>query len=102
LLSLIEGEICLIMEDSIDLTLIKSRWNEVLDHLESENRVAWIAYFDARLVSFTDRTLRLSFIDAEKFGGAHDFAHVRKPGLREALERSISQIFGEEIAIIAE
>ena len=34
----------------LELSTIKNRWNEVLDLLEQENRVAWLAFFDARLV----------------------------------------------------
>ena len=50
----------------MELAEIKSRWNDVLDLLERENRVAWLAFFDARLVSFNNNQLKLSFIDAEK------------------------------------
>ena len=38
----------------MDLAGIKARWNEVLDTLLESDRVAWIAFFDARLVSFED------------------------------------------------
>ena len=49
------------------LSEIKSRWNEVLDYLESHNRVVWLAFFDARLVSFDNKILKLSF----EIGRAH-------------------------------
>ena len=29
----------------MELDQIRGQWNQVLDALESENRVAWIAYF---------------------------------------------------------
>jgi len=48
----------------LDLQRVKERWNEVLDKLESENRVAWLAFFDARLVNFDNNQLKLSFVDA--------------------------------------
>lgn len=87
---------------SITLDQIKARWNEVLDLVESENRVAWLAFFDARLVSFHNNQLRLSFVDAEKLSGMHDFSSVRKDSHRQALERACVEIFGEQIAIITE
>ena len=89
-------------ENKLDLTLIKARWNEVLDLLEAQNRVAWLAFFDARLVSFDNNTLKLSFVDAEKLSGAHDFSHVRKDSHRAALESAIKEIFGISVAIITE
>ena len=89
-------------ENKLDLTLIKTRWNEVLDLLETQNRVAWLAFFDARLVSFDNNTLKLSFVDAEKLSGAHDFSHVRKDSHRAALESAIKEIFGISVAIITE
>ena len=62
----------------MELAEIKTRWNDVLDLLEQENRVAWLAFFDARLVSLNNNELKLSFIDAEKLSGAHNYAHVRR------------------------
>ena len=85
---------------SLDLSTIKGRWNEVLDLLERQNRVAWLAFFDARLVSFDNNQLKLSFVDAEKLSGAHDYAHVRKDSHRAALEAAIKEIFDISVAII--
>ena len=90
------------MTSELTLQEIKSRWNDVLDLLERENRVAWLAYFDARLVSFDNIQLKLSFVDAEKLSGMHDFTAVRKDSHREVLERACVEIFGEQIAIIAQ
>jgi hypothetical protein len=87
---------------NLDLSAIKGRWNEVLDLLESQNRVAWLAFFDARLVSFDNNQLKLSFVDAEKLSGAHDYAHVRKDSHRAALETAIKEIFDISVAIITE
>ena len=86
----------------LNLQVIKSRWNEVLDLVERENRVAWLAFFDARLVAFDNNQLKLSFVDAEKLSGMHDFTAVRKDSHREVLERACVEIFGEQIAIIAQ
>lgn len=87
---------------NLDLSTIKGRWNEVLDLLERQNRVAWLAFFDARLVSFDNNQLKLSFVDAEKLSGAHDYAHVRKDSHRAALEAAIKEIFDISVAIITE
>jgi hypothetical protein len=87
---------------SLDLQCLKDRWNEVLDTLERENRIAWLAFFDARLVSFDNNQLKLSFVDAEKLSGAHDYSYVRKDSHRAALESAVKEIFGVSIAIITE
>lgn len=87
---------------SLDLQCIKDRWNEVLDALEQENRIAWLAFFDARLVSFDNNQLKLSFVDAEKLSGAHDYAYVRKDSHRAALEEAVREIFGVSVVIITE
>ncbi|MFM8751761.1 MAG: hypothetical protein ACKOEB_00995 [Actinomycetota bacterium] len=86
----------------LDLPALKAHWNEVLDLLEKENRVAWLAFFDARLVSFDNNQLKLSFVDAEKLSGAHDYAYVRKDSHRAALEAAITEIFGISVVIITE
>jgi len=87
---------------SLDLQCFKDRWNEVLDALESENRIAWLAFFDARLVSFDNNQLKLSFVDAEKLSGAHDYSYVRKDSHRAALEEAVREIFGVSVVIITE
>ena len=86
----------------LDLMTLKSRWNEVLDLLERQNRIAWLAFFDARLVSFHNGQLILSFVDAEKLSGAHDYSYVRKDSHRAALEKAVNKIFGVSVAIITE
>ncbi len=62
-----------------DLTLIdiRNRWNEVLDHLERVNRVAWLAFFDARLESFNNGRLTLDYSDPSKLGSGHDYSDAR-------------------------
>lgn len=86
----------------MELSELKTHWNDVLDYLESHNRVAWLAFFDARLVSLDNKILKLSFIDAEKLSGAHDFATLRKPEHKAALEESINKVLGISLAIIVE
>jgi len=64
---------------SADLVQLKADWNAVLDQILAVNRIAWLAFFDARLVSLENSTLTLAWQDSEKFGGQHDFQSVRKP-----------------------
>ena len=64
--------------------------------------MAWLAFFDARLVSLNESELKLSFIDAEKLSGAHNYAQARKDSHRHALEAAIEEIFGVSIVIITE
>jgi len=86
----------------ISLAHVKNRWNDVLDDLERKNRVAWLAFFDARLVSLQGNQLRLSFVDAEKFSGSHNFSAARKPEFIAALEASINAVLGSSLVIITE
>jgi uncharacterized protein (DUF4213/DUF364 family) len=83
----------------MDLIELKSKWNDVLDLLECRDRVAWIAYFDARLVSLNENILTLQFIDAEKLSGAHDYKATRNERIRGALETAIKEVTGREIKI---
>jgi hypothetical protein len=84
----------------MDLAQLKSKWNEVLDFLERKDRVAWIAYFDARLASLDGNVLTLNFIDAEKLSGAHDYKATRNDRIRGALESAIKEVTGNEIRVI--
>ena len=79
---------------------IKSRWNEVLDLLLEIDRITWLSFFDARLVSFENNQLTLDFADSQKFSGPHDFKAVRNPDHTAKLIAAIKQVFGEEPAII--
>lgn len=83
----------------LSISDIKARWNEVLDLVERENRIAWLAYFDARLAGFDGEVLTLNFVDAEKLAGAHDFSIARKPNLQGAIEAAASEIFERQIKI---
>lgn len=87
------------MNKELSLTEIKAHWNEVLDSLEKIDRVAWLAYFDGRLVSFENGQLTLDFIDANKFSGGHDYAKVRHERFRGSLEKVLLEIFGREISV---
>jgi hypothetical protein len=84
---------------SLELREIKERWNDVLDSLERSDRVAWLAYFDGRLVSFESGVLTLDFSDPNKFEGGHDYSKVRHERFRPALENTLKELFGVEISV---
>ena len=82
----------------IDLGTLRSRWNEVLDLLESTDRIAWLVFFDARLASFENSVLTLDFSDARKFASSHEYQAIR-PKHNEVLASAIKKVFSIEIAI---
>jgi hypothetical protein len=82
----------------MELEHIRNRWNDVLDTLESHNRIAWIAYFDARLISFSDGVLTLDFSDSRKFATSHEYSETR-PNLKAALVASIQEVLGLTVEI---
>ena len=81
-----------------NLGTLRSRWNEVLDLLESNDRVAWLVFFDARLASFENNVLTLDFSDARKFASSHEYQAVR-PKHKEFLASAIKEVFGTDIVI---
>ena len=87
------------MGTSLSLAEVKARWNEVLDRLESKDRIAWLVFFDARLVSFESETLELDFSDPNKFSGAHDYGSVKREKFRPVLEEVLRDIFQTNIQI---
>ena len=52
------------MPAELTLADLRQRWNEVLDELEATDRIAWLAFFDARIADLTDDVLTLDFSDA--------------------------------------
>jgi hypothetical protein len=82
------------MSSSLDLSSIKARWNEVLDSLLAKDRIVWLAFFDARLVSFEGSNLSINFTDSQKFGGQHDFSMARNPKHIVVLQESFHEVFG--------
>lgn len=71
----------------MQLQELKAEWNEVLNHLESTNRIAWMAMFDGRLVSLENNVLTLDFSDALKLAGHHDMKSASA-----SLERHIASL----------
>jgi hypothetical protein len=86
------------MEAHLSLVQLRSRWNDVLDDLESHDRVAWIAYFDARLAEFDGAKLSLDFSDARKFSGGHEYSPTREK-LQNSLIASIKSTLNIEVKI---
>jgi len=82
----------------MDLASLRSRWNEVLDLLESQDRIAWLVFFDARLASFDNNVLTLDFSDARKFASSHEYQAVR-PKHKESLATAIKEVFSIDIEI---
>ena len=82
----------------IDLGTLRSRWNEVLDLLESNDRIAWLVFFDARLASFENNVLTLDFSDARKIASSHEYQAVR-PKHKEVLASAIKEVFCADITI---
>ena len=85
-------------EMDIDLGTLRSRWNEVLDLLESNDRIAWLVFFDARVASFENNVLTLDFSDARKFASSHEYQAVR-PKHKEVIASAIKEVFGTDIVI---
>jgi hypothetical protein len=84
----------------MQLEEIKNRWNEVLDLLLEIDRVTWLAFFDARLVSFENNQLTLDFADSQKFANPHDFKKTRNPSHTNSLIEAIERVFGFTPTII--
>ena len=82
----------------IDLASLRTRWNEVLDLLESRDRIAWLVFFDARLASFENNVLTLDFSDARKFASSHEYQAVR-PKHKESLAAAIKEVFSIDAEI---
>ena len=83
---------------NMDLASLRSRWNEVLDLLESQDRIAWLVFFDARLASFDNNVLTLDFSDARKFASSHEYQAVR-PKHKDSLASAIKEVFLVDVEI---
>lgn len=82
----------------MDINTLKASWNDVLDNLEKNNRVAWIAFFDARLASLEKNLLTLDFSDSRKLAGGHEYSDTRAVHLT-ALKASIKEVTGADLEI---
>ncbi len=82
----------------MNLHELRLRWNEVLDYLEGKDRIAWMAFFDARLASFDSKILTLDFSDSRKLGGAHEYLEIRNSH-RGALVNAIEEVLDLKVEI---
>jgi hypothetical protein len=83
---------------SSELNELRSRWNDVLDYVEKEDRVVWLAFFDARLASLEENVLTLDFSDSRKFGAAHEYSQSRERH-KEILITAISRVANMDVQI---
>ena len=88
------------MNSEFSLQTLKSSWNQVLDAILEVDRVAWLLWFDARLVKLEGDVLEVSFADSEKFSGDHNFKSARKPEQTAKLVSAILQVTGEKLEVI--
>ena len=82
-----------------DLAVLKSRWIEVLDDLETAHRTAWLALFDGRLASLDNGVLTLDFSDASKMAGTHGYERAAKPHFADELAASIARVTGQLVTV---
>ncbi len=84
-----------------DLTIveIKERWNDVLDIVLESDRIAWLAFFDARIVSVENGVITLNFSDPQKFSGDHNFSMARNPRHIALLQGAIERVLGQSLEI---
>jgi hypothetical protein len=86
------------VDQEISLSHIKDCWNDVLDTLERRDRIAWLAFFDARLAGFRNGVLDLDFSDSRKFGAAHEYSESRQKHCIALIE-SIQEEIGIKVSI---
>jgi hypothetical protein len=84
----------------MELTELKGRWNEVLDELEATDRIAWLAFFDARLADLSEGVLTLDFSDATKFQDGHDLKKTLPESSHASLVSAIKNVTGSEFTLI--
>jgi len=83
----------------MELTELKGRWNEVLDELEATDRIAWLAFFDARLANFNNDILTLDFSDASKFQDGHDLKSTVSENIHQSLLTAVEKVTGLVITL---
>jgi hypothetical protein len=82
----------------VELVGIRQQWNQVLDLLESRDRVAWLVFFDARLASLENNVLTLDFSDARKFASSHEYEAIR-PKHKDSLAAAIKEVLSVDLMI---
>ena len=88
------------MNSDFSLETLKASWNQILDAVLEVDRVAWLLWFDARLVKLDGNVLEVSFADSEKFSGDHNYKSARKPEQTAKLVSAIFTITGMKLEVI--
>lgn len=83
----------------MDLPTLRAQWSDVLNYLERQNRMAWIAFFDARLARLEGTTLHLDFTDSQKFSGNLEYKSIRDQH-KVALEDAIRSVVGLDLEVV--
>ncbi len=86
-------------KSELEMSELRARWNEVLDRLETKNRILWMVFFDARLAKLEGNRLTLDFSDSRKFGGAHEYEEKRVIA-RAELASVIKEVLGADLEIV--
>lgn len=86
------------MDTPLTLEELRQQWNEVLDCVERQDRITWMAFFDARLADFDGKVLTLDYSDSGKFGGSHQFSETRQRQLN-LLKAAVKEVCGVEIEV---
>jgi hypothetical protein len=86
------------MDTSLTLDELRQRWNDVLDLVERQDRISWMAFFDARLAAFDGQLLTLDYSDSGKFGGSHQFPETRERQLN-LLKSAVKDVCGIDIEV---
>jgi hypothetical protein len=89
-------------ESEVTIDSLKAQWNQVLDLLLERDRIAWLAFFDARLVYLEGNRLIISFADATKLSGEHNFRAARSPKFLALLHSAIADVYGIELEVSEE
>ncbi len=88
------------MNSEFSLQTLKASWNQILDAVLEVDRVAWLLWFDARLVKLEGDVLEVNFADSEKFSGDHNFKSARKPEQTDKLVSAILKVTGKKLEVI--
>jgi hypothetical protein len=83
----------------MELTELKGRWTDVLDELEATDRIAWLAFFDARLAALSEGVLTLDFSDATKFQDGHDLKKTLPESSHKSLVAAIKKVTGLTLSL---
>ena len=84
---------------NMDISDLRSQWSDVLDYLERLDRMAWMAFFDARLAKLEGATLHLDFSDSRKFPGNLEYENIREQHIT-SLQDAIRAVMGAELQVV--